>query len=60
MSLVPGEGAVQELAAASPDPAFGNRIHPGCLEHGPDPGVGETASNAVAKFDPRSRIMNLT
>ena len=38
------EGAVQELAPASPDPAFGDRIHPGRLdvaEHDPDPGIGE-------------------
>ena len=28
MSLVPDEGAVQELASASPDPAFGNRVAP--------------------------------
>jgi hypothetical protein len=44
MGLVPGEGAVQELASASPDPAFGDRVHARCrdvAEHGPDPGVGE-------------------
>src|ERR1019366_5861092 len=44
MSLIPDEAAVQELAAASPDPAFGNRVHagrPDVTEHGPDPGVGE-------------------
>ncbi len=44
MALVPDEGAVQELAAASPDPAFGDRVHagrPDVAEHGPDPGVGE-------------------
>src|ERR1035441_7946960 len=27
MVLVPDEGAVQELAAASPDPALGDRVH---------------------------------
>jgi hypothetical protein len=27
--LVPDEGAVQEFAAASSDPAFGDRIHAG-------------------------------
>src|SRR5712692_11177755 len=44
MGLVPDEGAVQELAAASPDPAFGDGVHAGRLdvaEHGPDPGIGE-------------------
>src|SRR5436190_16228814 len=44
MGLVPDEGAVQEFAAASPDPSFGDRVHPGRLdvaEHGPDPGIGE-------------------
>jgi len=29
MGLVPDEGVIQELAAASPDPAFGDRVHPG-------------------------------
>jgi hypothetical protein len=28
MGLVPDESAVQELAAASPDPAFGDRVGP--------------------------------
>jgi hypothetical protein len=44
MGPVPDEGAVQGLAAASADPAFDDRVHPGCLdaaEHGLDPGVGE-------------------
>jgi hypothetical protein len=44
MLLVPGESAVQEFAAAGPDPALGNCVHAGHLdvaEHGPDPGVGE-------------------
>jgi hypothetical protein len=44
MGLVPDEGAVQELASASPDPAFDDGIHPGRLDaagHGPDPGAGE-------------------
>jgi hypothetical protein len=39
MGLVPDEGAVQEFVPASPDPAFGDRVHPGRLdvaEHGPD------------------------
>jgi hypothetical protein len=44
MVLVPDEGAVQELAAASPDPALGDRVHAGrphIAEYGPDPGIGE-------------------
>lgn len=44
MGLVPDESAIQELAAASPDPAFGNRVHtrrPDAAEHGLDAGVGE-------------------
>ena len=44
MGLVPDEGAVQELAAASADPVFDDRVHAGRLdvaEHGPDPGIGE-------------------
>jgi hypothetical protein len=44
VSLVPDEGAVQDLAAASADPAFGYRVHAGrpyITEHGPDPGISE-------------------
>jgi hypothetical protein len=44
VALVPDEGAVQELAAPSPDPAFGDRVHAGCpdaTEHGQDARVGE-------------------
>src|SRR5512135_3194521 len=44
LGLVPDQGAMQELAAASPDPAFGDRVHagrPDVAEHGPDPGIGE-------------------
>jgi len=43
MALVPDKGAVQELASASPDPAFGNRVHAERLHvaHGPDPGISE-------------------
>jgi hypothetical protein len=44
MGLVPDQGAVQELAPASADPAFGDRVHarrPDVAEHGPDPGTGE-------------------
>jgi hypothetical protein len=44
MGPVPDEGAVREFAAASPDPAFGNRVHggrPSVARRGPDPGIGE-------------------
>ena len=44
MVLVPDEGAVQEFAAASPDPAFGDRVHAGrphVAQHGPDPGANQ-------------------
>ena len=44
MGRVPDEGTVQELAAASPDPAFDYRVHAGrphVAQYGPDPGVGE-------------------
>ena len=44
MGLVPDECAVQELAATSSDPAFGDRVNacpPDVAEHGPDPGIGE-------------------
>ena len=44
VGLVPDEGSVQELAPASADPVFGDRVHPGCpdvAQHGPDSGTGE-------------------
>jgi hypothetical protein len=44
MSLVPDEGPVEKLAAASADPVSGDRVHPGrpdVAEHGPDPGISE-------------------
>jgi hypothetical protein len=44
MILVPGEGTVQELTAASSDPAFSDRVHPRRPDgaaHGPDADVGE-------------------
>src|ERR1035441_8524555 len=44
MVLVPDQGAVQELAAASPNPAFGDPVHAGrphVAQHGPDPGAGQ-------------------
>jgi hypothetical protein len=53
LGLVPDEGAVQELAAASADPAFGDRVHAGRLdvaEHGPDPGVGEDGAGRLLEW----------
>src|SRR5258705_12592128 len=44
MRLVPDEGRIEDLAGASADPAFGDRVHARRLdvaEHGPDPGIGE-------------------
>ena len=46
MVLIPDQGAVEKLAAASADPAFGYRVHAGrphVTEHGADPGTGELA-----------------
>src|ERR1039457_4003591 len=63
MGLVPDEGAVQEFAAASPDPASGDRVHPGRPDvagHGPDAAPARTAPDAAVKSGPRSRMMNLT
>src|SRR6266567_3421447 len=51
MILVPDEGTVQELTAASPDPAFSDRVHPmrpDTAEHGPDADVGQDS----AELDP--------
>ena len=50
MGLVPDEGAVQELAAASPDPPFGNRVHPGrphVAQHGPDAEVHDQVTGLL-------------
>ena len=44
MVLIPDEGAIEKLAPASADPAFGDRVHagrPDVAEHGPDPGISE-------------------
>src|SRR5271166_2662520 len=44
MVLIPGQDAVEELAPASADPAFGYRVHARRLhvaEHDPDPGISE-------------------
>src|SRR5580693_141085 len=44
MVLIPDQGAVEKLAPASADPAFGDRVHARRLhvtEDGPDPGTGE-------------------
>lgn len=56
MGLAPDEGAVQELAPASPDPAFGDRIHAGRLDvarHGLDASDAEDRVECAVKFDPR-------
>jgi hypothetical protein len=53
--LVPDQGAVQELAAASPDPAFGDRVHPGVRTLQSTVRIPEPvrmASNAAVKFEP--------
>jgi hypothetical protein len=63
MGLIPDECPVQKLASASADPAFGNRVHAGRLDvakYGLDAASARTVSNTAVKFDPRSRIMNLT
>src|SRR5260370_22511087 len=44
MSLAPDEGSVQQPATASPNPAFGDRVHagrPDIAEHGPDASTRE-------------------
>jgi len=44
MALIPDQGAVERLAPASADPAFGFRVHARRLhvaEHYPDPGISE-------------------
>jgi hypothetical protein len=64
MGLIPYKGAVQELAAASPDPALGNRAFMRGVRTLQStvriPASARTASNALVKFEPRSRITNLT
>ena len=64
VGLIPDEGAVQELAAASPDPAYGDRVHAGrphVAKHGADASGGEDrverggevhATVADHEFDP--------
>ena len=62
MVLIPGEGAVQKLAAASADPAFGCRVMRGVRTLQSTvriPAPARTASNEAVKFEPRSRIRNL-
>jgi len=62
MVLIPDEGAIQELASASPGPAFQDCVHAGVrtLHRTVSmPASARTASKALVKFDPRSRIMNL-
>ena len=63
MGLVPDEGAIQEFAAASPIQrsviAFMRGVW--MLQSTVRMSASaRTASNAAVKFDPRSRIMNLT
>ena len=44
MVLIPDESAIEKLAPASADPAFGYRVHARRLhvaEHDPDPGISE-------------------
>ena len=44
MVLIPDQGAVEKLAPASTDPAFGDRVHarrPDVAEHGPDPRISK-------------------
>jgi hypothetical protein len=63
VGLVPGEGAVQELVAASADPAFAVAFMRGVRTLHRTvriPAPARTESNALVKFEPRSRIMNLT
>jgi hypothetical protein len=58
MGLVPDKGAVQELAAASAYPAFGDGVHPGrpdIAEHRPDPGVGEDGVERRGEVAARGR-----
>jgi hypothetical protein len=56
MGLVPDEGAVQEFASASPDPAFGDRIHAWRLdvaEHGPVPPEYSIEQHSPSQPSPR-------
>src|SRR5450755_1184953 len=62
MGLVPDQGAVQELAAASPIQRSAIAFMRGVATLQSTiriPASARTASNAAVKFDPRSRIMNL-
>jgi hypothetical protein len=61
MGLVPGEGAVQELASASADPAFSDRVHAGrphVAEHSPDAGAGEDGAGSGGEV--RAALADLT
>ena len=58
MTLIPDEGAVQELAPASPDPALGDRVHagrPDVTEHDPDSGIGEDRAERGRESSSRDR-----
>jgi hypothetical protein len=63
MGLVPDKGAIQELASASPIQRSAIAFMRGVRTlHSTVriPVSARTASNAAVKFEPRSRIMNLT
>jgi hypothetical protein len=63
MGLVPDEGAVQELAAASPVQPSAMAFMRGARTLRSTvriPASASTVSNAAVKSEPQSRIMNLT
>jgi hypothetical protein len=58
MILVPGEGRVQQLTAASPDPAFSDRVYPGrpdVAARGPDAGAGQDGAGGGGEVPVRGR-----
>jgi len=63
MALIPAEGAVQQLAAASADPASGRLAFMRGVRTLQStvriPASARIAPDAAVKFEPRSRIMNL-
>ena len=63
MGLVPDEGVIRELAAASPIQRSAIAFIRGVATLQSTvriPALARMASNAAVKFEPRSRIMNLT
>jgi len=63
MGLVPDEGPVEELAAASADPAPGDGVHARRLdvaEHGPDSGIGENRVECGSEVRAAVPDQNLT